>query len=122
MDIFSLIEFEDPDKNSSVIKASIHKTGKLGFSSGAQDFLEINENSYFKVGFNSEDSTILYLVPSSSADKAFKVSKAGLYYYINLKHVFDKKGIEYQNKTVIFDIKKEVNNDTVYYVLNKRNK
>lgn len=122
MDIFSLIEFEDPNKSNSVIKASIHKTGKLGFSSGAQEFLNLKETSSFKVGFNPNDEGMIYLVPTTDENQAFKVSKAGDYYYINLKHVFDKKGIEYQSKSVIYDIKKEITNEVTYYILTKRNK
>lgn len=122
MDIFNLIEFEDPNKSNSVIKASIHKTGKLGFSSGGQEFLNLKETMSFKVGFNPNDDGIIYLVPSNDENQAFKVSKAGDYYYINLKHVFDKKGIEYQSKSIIYDIKKETTNDIVYYILTKRNK
>lgn len=122
MDIFNLIEFEDPNKGNGVIKASIHKTGKLGFSSGGQEFLNLNEKSCFKVGFNPEDVNVIYLVPVENDDSAFKVSKAGNYYYINLKHVFDKRGILYKNKTVIYDIKKEITNDNIYYVLTKRNR
>lgn len=123
MDVLSLIEFEDPNKSNGVIKASIHKTGKLGFSSGAQDFLKINEKSLFKVGFNPENNSLMYLVPVNNPEQAFKVSKAGLYFYLNLKNVFDKKGIDYINENIIFDIKKEISNDSQeYFILTKRNR
>lgn len=123
MDIFSYIEFEDPNKSNSIIKASIHKTGKLGFSSGAQEFLNLSESICFKVGFHPEDVNVMYLVPSNDDGYSFKVAKAGDYYYINLKHVFDKRGVQYQNKSIIYDIKKEKTNDEKeYYVLTKRNK
>lgn len=122
MDIFNSIQFEDPNKNNAVIKASIHKTGKLGFSSGAQEFMNINEESYFKIGFNNNDLTDqnIYMVPCEKSSEAFKASKAGMYFYINLKHVFDKRGLEYKKGSNIYDIKKEVSNETTYYILSKR--
>lgn len=122
MDILDIIQFEDPNKNNAVIKASIHKTGKLGFSSGAQEFMKINEDTYFKVGFNNTDleDHNIYMVPSDKVDGAFKASKAGDYYYINLKHVFDKRGIEYKKGSNIYDIKKQTSNDVDFYILSKR--
>ena len=124
MGVLDFVSFEDPNKVGGSIKATIHKTGKLGFSSGAEDFMEINEESYFKIGFNNNDSTDdnLYVVKSATESGAFKVSKAGMYYYINLKNVFDKRGIDYRNKSYIYDIKKENSEDTEFYILTKRKK
>lgn len=124
MGVLDFVSFEDPNKVGGSIKATIHKTGKLGFSSGAEDFMEINEESYFKIGFNNNDSTDdnLYVVKSTTESGAFKVSKAGMYYYINLKNVFDKRGIDYRNKSYIYDIKKENSDDTEFFILTKRKK
>ena len=124
MSVFDLISFEDPKKVGGSIKATIHKTGKLGFSSGAEEFMSINENSFYKVGFNneSENEETIYMVDSSTGDSAFKVSKAGNYYYINLKNVFDKRGWDYKNRSYIFDIRKEKNEEIEYYILTKRKK
>ena len=122
MDILSLIQFEDPSKNNGVIKATIHKTGKLGFSSSAQNFLSLGEESYFKIGFNDIDAydNNIYLVPSGEDDQTFKAAKAGDYYYINLKHIFDKRGLDYQNETMIYDIKKQKSGDTEFFILTRR--
>ena len=121
MNILSQIQFEDPNRNNGIIKASIHKTGKLGFSSGAQAFMGISEDCYFKVGFVGEGGNEdIYLVPAAKDEIAFKVAKAGDYYYINLKHVFDKRSFDYKNETLIYDIKKQKSENIEYYVLNKR--
>ena len=123
MNIFDSIVFEDPNKVGGSIKATIHKSGKLGFSSGAEDFMGIKENVFFKIGFNeSGEEGNIYMVPVDSEEGAFKVSKAGQYYYINLKNVFDKKGIDYKNKSYIYDIRKEKSEDVTYFILTKRKK
>lgn len=124
MGVLDFISFEDPNKVGGSIKATIHKTGKLGFSSGAEDFMEIKEESYFKVGFNNNDTTddSIYMIKSDDANNAFKISKAGMYYYINLKNVFDKRGIDYKSKSYIYDIRKEKNEDIEYFILTKRKK
>jgi len=122
MDILDLIQFEDPNKSGGVVKATIHKTGKLGFSAAAQDYLSLGDDSYFKIGFNNQDNAdeSIYMVPSIDADGAFKVAKAGGYYYLNLKYIFDKKEIDYQNQTYIYDIKKQSSNNVEYFILKKR--
>lgn len=122
MEILDFIKFEDPNSSNGVIKASIHKTGKLGFSSAAQSFLNISEDTYFKIGFNDNDvnDKNIYMVPALENEKAFKVAKAGDYYYINLKHIFDKRGIDYQNESNIYDIRKQNSTGVDYFILSKR--
>lgn len=124
MSILDFIEFEDPNKVGGSIKATIHKTGKLGFSAGAEVFMNIKDDSFFRIGFNnsSETEEKIYMVPSDTEDSSFKVSKAGMYYYINLKNVFDKRGIDYKSKSYIYDIKKENSEGTEYFILTKRKK
>jgi hypothetical protein len=124
MSVFDFISFEDPNKVGGSIKATIHKTGKLGFSSGAEEFMGINEQSYFKIGFNNsnESDESIYMVASETEEGAFKISKAGMYYYVNLKNVFDKRGLDYKNKSYIYDIRKEKNGDVEYFILTKRKK
>lgn len=123
MNIFDSIVFEDPNKVGGSIKATIHKSGKLGFSSGAEGFMTIKEGVFFKIGFNeSGDEGNIYMVSVDTEDGAFKVSKAGQYFYINLKNVFDKRGIDYKNKSYIYDIRKERNEGVEYFILTKRKK
>ncbi len=124
MSILDFISFEDPNKVGGSIKATIHKTGKLGFSSGAEEFMDINEQSYFKIGFNNnnESDDSIYMVASETEEGAFKISKAGMYYYVNLKNVFDKRGLDYKSKSYIYDIRKERNGDIEYFILTKRKK
>lgn len=124
MDFLKNIVFEDPDKIGGSIKATIQKTGKIGFSSGAESFMELKNTQYFRIGFDSNEASgdIIYMVPSKTEAGAFKVSKAGDYFYMNLKNVFDRKGIDYKNKSYIYDIKKENSEETELFILTKRKK
>ena len=71
---------------------------------------------------NNENDENIYMLASNTEDGAFKISKAGMYYYMNLKNVFDKRGLDYKNKSYIYDIKKEKNENVEYFVLTKRKK
>ena len=98
------IKADEIDRN---IKCSVHKSGKLGFSSTAIDKLELSNNKSVMIGVNEEDSDDenLYMsVEDGVKEEAFKISRAGEYYYANTKALFDKLGIDYRAKTIIYDI------------------
>lgn len=106
-----------------VVKATIHFNGKLGFSSEAVKILDINEKKYIKLGANEEEKkyNILYMmVMLESDDETFKINKAGNYYYVNTKYLFDKMGFEYTKKKIIFDIKKIGEENSQLFQLNRR--
>jgi hypothetical protein len=49
------INFWKPTTSAGVIKATIHQSGKLGFSQAAIDKLELTQNTYLMVGTNKEN-------------------------------------------------------------------
>jgi hypothetical protein len=103
------LKFIKADTIGLKAKATIHQTGKLGFSSDAVEYLEISEQKSIQFAVNEDDSQDenLYGVISEDADEgAFKISKAGDYYYINAKGLFDSLNIDYKNKRIIYDITK----------------
>ena len=100
----NIIKANELDKN---VKCSVHKTGKLGFSIEAIKKLNINESTYIKLGINEDDKTDnnLYMVIGNEPDvEAFKISKAGKYYYANTKALFDILKIDYKSATIMYDI------------------
>ena len=44
------------------------------------------------------------LIYSSAQEGAFKINKAGEYFYVNTKNLFDTLGIDYKNTRVIYDL------------------
>ncbi|HNA65627.1 MAG TPA: hypothetical protein PKZ51_12955 [Saprospiraceae bacterium] len=105
------LDFFDPIDKYGVIKATIHKSGKLGFSSGAAKVMELEKKSYFNIGFNkaNSDDKSLYMIPlNGETEKSFKVVKAGDYYYIFIKHILRDLQLDYKAESIIFDIE-EVN-------------
>ncbi len=120
-----MIEFTffEPDSDLGVVKATIHKTGKLGFSSGAAKKLKLEKTRYFKIGRNASDETdkSIYMIAATSNDKtAYKVSKAGEYFYLRIKNIIDALQYDYLNDSVIFDIREIDEEPNNYYKLSKR--
>ena len=101
------IKYFSPVDTEKNIKCTVHITGKLGFSSNAIKQLGIDNSKYVKLGINEEDNNdkILYMVVQNEKDSdSFKINKAGQYYYLNTKHLFDEMDIEYKRFKIIYDI------------------
>lgn len=100
------IKAEETGRNA---KATVHTTGKLGFSRDAIDYLGISEESAIQFAQNTEDendNNLYAKIYGSNQEGAFKIYKAGNYFYVNTKNLFDTLGIDYRNTKIIYDIVK----------------
>ena len=103
------------------LKATIHSSGKLGFTEVTAKELGFGDNSFVKFAQDDNDKTILYLINNAPQDdEAFRVCKAGKYFYVNTKIMFDSLNIDYKSKTVMFDLVKTKEAGVDVYKLNKR--
>jgi hypothetical protein len=101
------IEFIKPPETGESVKATIHINGKMGFSKSAIKKFGLDEGKLIKIGLNTEDKTdtSLYVVIKKFDDgESLKVLKAGQYYYVNSKTLFDNLKIDYKNKKIIYDV------------------
>ncbi len=101
------INFWKPTVSAGVIKATIHKSGKLGFSQPAIEKLELTKNSYVMIGTNklqNDDRAIYLKIARESDELVLKVNKAGQYYYLNTKDFFNENNIDFNKKKIIYDI------------------
>ena len=101
------IQFLKPVEAKANVKATIHVNGKLGFSKSAIKQFGLDEGKFLKIGVNTEDDSDkdLYVIIKNFDDgESLKIHKAGQYYYVNSKPLFDSMNIDYKNKKIIFDI------------------
>lgn len=115
-----IYKLEDLDKN---LKATVHRTGKLGFTSEAAKKMNLSANKSIDIGHNEIDlsDTNLYLFTHSDENKGqFRVVKAGKYYYINTKPLFDTLRMDYISDTVSFNIVPEEIEGERVFVLKRR--
>lgn len=78
--------------------ASIHKTGRLGFSAGTIKLMNLDGNKHIKIGQIENEKDIFYLfVLDKEDDESFKVISAGSYFYLNTTFLFDELKIDYRN-------------------------
>jgi hypothetical protein len=105
------------------IKCAIHKSGKLGFSFSASKQLKIDEAKSVMIGTNSDDKddqALYMLLSAEPSNSAFKIGKAGSYYYLSTKELFDKLGYDYRHRTIIFDLVEMDEAGQKMYKMNKR--
>lgn len=107
----------------SKLKATVHTSGKLGFSEVTAKELGLfnNEEHFVQFAQDTEDPSVLYLINGTADDgDSFKVCKSGAYFYINAKLMFDSLGVDYINKTIIYDMIKSSNEEGDVYRMTKR--
>jgi len=95
------------------LKVTIQSSGKLGFTEEtANAFKLYDDTSYIKFVADEDNPGDLYLSLSKIYDEdAFKVCKAGKYYYLQTTLLFNEMGLNYKDNTIIFDLSRESNYD-----------
>lgn len=92
--------------------ASIHFAGKLGFNMDAFKFMKLDSFPSFVVATKPDDILALeiFLIETESniGDdiSPVTVSKAGLYYYLNIRNMLDQLGIDYKRRMSVYKIAK----------------
>ena len=118
--------FEPADVKSQPLrpKASIHKSGKLGFDSDANEFMGLRSGHEFLVGYGNEGPTEKLILLDAEEDdpevSKISVAKAGEYYYLNLRNFFDKYEVDYENCKIRYDIARARYEGREGYVLDQR--
>ncbi len=107
------------------LKATIHSSGRLGFTSDTAVALSLSSASFARFANDDEDDKALYLIISSSEDEdSFKVTKSGAYYYLPTSLMFDAFGYDYKRYNIMFDLVRISELDELLggrvYKLNKR--
>ena len=118
-------EFFEPEDKFGTIKASVHKSGKLGFSAGAIKLIDFEKNKFFKIARKKDSPNVLFLFPIEAADEyTFKVSKAGDYYYLKIKRLLSQLNIDYRNEkeNLSYDIDEVKEEGKRYFKLVQRKK
>ncbi len=95
----------DAKELTQKLKATVQRTGKLGFTSETLAVLNIKQGTHVRIAEDTESKRVLWLgVLQEPADNAFPVNKAGDYYYVNTTKLFEKIGLDFRKKNCMFDM------------------
>ena len=102
----------DAKELTQKLKATVQRTGKLGFTSETLAALNIKQGTHVRIAEDTESKRILWLgVMQEPADNAFPVNKAGDYYYVNTTKLFEKIGLDFRKKNCMFDLSRQAEYD-----------
>lgn len=94
------------------LKATVQRTGKLGFTAETLEALNIHQGTHIRIANDTETKRVLWLgVIQEPADNAFPVNKAGDYYYVNTTKLFETIGIDFRKKNCMYDMSRAPEND-----------
>lgn len=107
MEIFSA-------KNYLVLKATIQKTGRLGFSAATSNVMGISTSSYFLIGKDEAiDADLIMVLLNRPSKDAFRVMQSGPYYYLKTTALFDMLRYDYKSARIFFDVKRDSSYDKI---------
>lgn len=102
--MFSPDRIVDAQQMSRISKATVQKTGRLGFSSSATQMLGLSSEKSV-ILFEDDTCRDLYLVVIDGRDeRGFYVRSVGEYFYIYMKVFLDQRHVDYRNKHVSYEI------------------
>jgi hypothetical protein len=89
-------------------KATVQKTGKLGFSAAATEVLGLAEGKSILVSELNDKDLAMVILPNSLDHRGFELIKSSNYFALKMKSFFDQRGYDYTNEnvTIIYDIVK----------------
>jgi hypothetical protein len=124
MDQLDAFEFADVQSEPLRPRASIHKSGKLGFDSDSNEVMPLESGKKFTVAYGNggPDETLLLLEPIESDPESsiMGVAKAGEYFYLNLRNFFDAQDVGYKKNRIRYDIEEADIEGRKGYVLTRR--
>lgn len=120
------LRFIKPTELDRDLKATISRTGNLEFTFEAGEKLRLAIDQGLHIAVNAENTadTNLYVIVSNThrEGQTYRVSKAGGYFFVITKDLFDNLGYDYCNpdKAIIYDIKETTVDGTGMYAFKQR--
>jgi len=117
------LKFIKPSTLDKNLKATAHKSGKLGFTIEAAKKLKLAETKSANIAINTDDftDTNLYITINEAVESdSYKINKAGAYFYINTKALFDDMKIDYVNDSIVYDISLETIDGQSFFKFRRR--
>lgn len=103
-------------------RATIFNSGRLNFNAKAVSMMGLEGQPSYKLAIEGEYSnqSNLYLLetdPDDSADNLVRIAKTGRSHHLSLKQVFDRWGIDYENRKFRYKISRSELNGQALWVL-----
>ena len=107
------IQFYSARNFGRVLKVTIQKSGKLGFSGDTATAMDLDTNTSFLTGKDESIKADLIMVKIKEPNPdAFQVRKSGQYYFLDTTALFDLLRYNYKSgSNIFFDVVRDTNYD-----------
>ena len=96
------------------LKATIQKTGKLGFTQETMEKLQLTTDCSIFIAPDEENKKVMYMgVLRYEHEEAFRVLGSGKYVYLNTINLFKSLKLDFERKVYIFDLTRYEEGDEV---------
>lgn len=86
------------------LKATIQKSGRLGFTEDTAKILDFQSGKRAKFAKDDEKDILYLIIISEDSEDAFQIKQSSGYYYVQARQMFDMLGFDYENYYIIFDL------------------
>lgn len=105
--MFDETKIVDARKFVGKCKATVQRSGRLGFTETAQDEMHLERGARLLVSDIGDGNLAVVVLPLDKADdRGFEVKRSGVYFSVNMKAFFDQRGVRYRDSSIrtIYDI------------------
>ena len=95
---------------SGKLRASVQMSGRFGFSEETAKVLQLQDRMSIKFA-QDDDETLFCSFPDGEDADAFKVRKAGRYFYVPTDVLFSSLGIDYKKYNILFSLVRDPSKD-----------
>ena len=94
------------------LKATIQKSGRLGFTSETATALGLESGKFAKFAKDDENGALYLIIINEGSEEAFSIRENSGYYFVTTKVMFDTLGYDYENGNIMFDLVRQPSLDT----------
>lgn len=105
------LKYIKPKNSIGKTKITVHKSGKLGFSTQATKSIMVDDYNFLKFGIDKNNKIFISALKYDDGD-CFRIAKAGQYYYIKKdENLLSALGVK-NGDSVCFDFGKTIDGFT----------
>ncbi len=114
-------------KYTRKLKATVHRSGKLGFGDETAHGLGLKQGKFARFAQDDETGSLYLIIDESNSEDAFSFREVSGFYNLATRQLFDALGIDYENNSVMFDLVRQPTLDAdlagqVYYMKMRTNR
>ena len=86
------------------LKATIHRSGKLGFGDDTAIALDLKSGKFARFAQDDETGGLYLIIDNKESEDAFSFKETSGFFNIATRQMFDTLGFDYEHNIIMFDL------------------